>query len=463
MTIDLRDHALADLATMVRRRDVSATELTEAALARIDDVDPTLNAWASLDAEGALDQARRIDDRLARGADPGPLAGVPLGVKDLEDAAGFTTGYGSALHAGDPPTDTDSIQVARLRAAGCVVVGKTTTSEFGYAGDTVTPRWGATRNPWDPARSSGGSSGGSATALASGMVALATGSDAGGSIRIPAALCGLTGLKTTHGVVPLGGGVPPSGGTLTVRGPMARTAADTALALAVAAGPDPTDCFSLAPLAFGAPLQARLPERVVWAPAPGFPVDAEVARVCGAAVAGLAAAGVDVIEVDRLFRSEPIGDWFTLWAAYRERAHGHLRGTDVWEQFDVGLRGLMDHGRDHVDMRSAMLALDAVHHHTADVAAQLGRAPFVLTPTVAGRTALSGGQGTVDGEASIFWAPFTQAANLTRHPAGSVNVGFTADGMPVGLQVLADHRRDVEVLEVLAAVEELVGPTAWPG
>lgn len=176
----------------------------------------------------------------------------------------------------------------------------------------------------------------------------------------------------------------------------------------------------------------------------------------------LEAEGVKVIVVDRLFRAEPIADWFSLWAIYRERAHGHLRATPDWEQFEEGLRALMDHGANQVDVRTAMAALDAIHLHAADLASHLATAPFVVTPTTAGQTAVSGCLGTVNGEETIFWAPFTQAANLTRHPAGSVCAGFTDDGLPVGLQVMADHRHDVEVLEAMAAVEALNGQVDWP-
>src|SRR5262249_4333637 len=153
---------------------------------------PSPQAWAALDPDAALAAAASIDERLARGDEVGPLAGIPIGVKDLEDAAGFTTAYGSALHVDDPPAADDSALVARLRAAGCVVVGKTTTPEHGFTGDTTSPHYGPTRNPWDTDRTPGGSSGGSAAAVASGMVPLATGSDGGGSIRIPSALCGLS-------------------------------------------------------------------------------------------------------------------------------------------------------------------------------------------------------------------------------------------------------------------------------
>jgi len=241
---------------------------------------------------------------------------------------------------------------------------------------------------------------------------------------------------------------------------MARTAADIGWALAVAAGPDDTDCQSLGALAFGEPVRPALPAAVVWAPAPGFAVDAEIAGVCAALVQRLADAGTEVVEQASLFRTEPLADWFSLWAIYRERAHGHLRGTPTWELFDPGLRDLMDHGFHHVDERVVMGAMDSIHHHNLDLARVLSDAPIVVTPTVAGQTAPSGSNGTIDGEPTVLWAPFTQATNLTRHPAGTVCAGFTADGMPVGLQVIGRHRHDVEVLAVMAALEELASSSA---
>ena len=245
MLADFRDHSLTALAGFVRDRRLSAEEMTAFALERIGALNGRLNAWAALDGDRALRDARALDARIAGGQDPGPLAGIPLAVKDMEDAAGFRTGYGSALHAEDPPAEQDSVQVARLRAAGCIVLGKTTTPEFGWYGETISPHWGVTSNPWNLERSPGGSSGGSAAALASGMVPLATGSDGGGSIRIPGSLCGLSVIKTTTGTIPLGGPVPPGAGVLAVRGPMTLRIADVAPALAACAGPDPSDPFSL--------------------------------------------------------------------------------------------------------------------------------------------------------------------------------------------------------------------------
>ncbi len=235
--IDFRTTPLAELARSVRTKEVSARELTQAALDRIRRLDPLYHAFVAVDDERALNEAAAIDARIADGGDPGPLAGIPIGIKDLQSAVGYTTTYGSALHADDPPATADDPFVARMRAAGCVIVGKTNTPEFGWMGNTTNSVFGPTLNPFDPSRGPGGSSGGAAAALAAGMVPLATGSDGGGSIRIPSACCGLSGMKPSLGRVPAGGPNPPGWIDLSTNGPMARRIADVARALDVAVGP----------------------------------------------------------------------------------------------------------------------------------------------------------------------------------------------------------------------------------
>src|SRR5579859_6256302 len=243
--LDFRTTSLEGLAHSVRSKEVSARELTETALDRIERLDPTYNAFVAVDAERALHEADAVDQKIADGHDPGPLAGIPIGVKDLQDAAGYVTTHGSALHADDPPATADSPFVARLRAAGCVVVGKTNTPEFGWMGNTTNALFGPSRNPFDTTRGPGGSSGGAAAALAAGMVPLATGSDGGGSIRIPSACCGLSGMKPSLGRVPGGGPHPPGWPDLSTNGPMARRIADVARALDISVAPDPSDLRSL--------------------------------------------------------------------------------------------------------------------------------------------------------------------------------------------------------------------------
>ncbi|HXF72899.1 MAG TPA: amidase, partial [Actinomycetota bacterium] len=230
---------LRDLARAVRSRRASARELVHEALRRIERLDPGIGAVVALRAEEALAEARELDERVARGEDPGPLSGVPFLVKDIEDLAGLPTTHGSALFAGARPAERDGRIPRQLRAAGAIPVGKANTPEFACEGFTANLLFGATRNPWAPAFSPGGSSGGSGAAIAAGMVPAATATDTGGSIRIPAAFCGLVGLKPTNGLV----GLDPSLAwpDLTTCGPLAATVDDARLLLDAMAGPEPGD------------------------------------------------------------------------------------------------------------------------------------------------------------------------------------------------------------------------------
>ena len=344
--IDFRTTSLADLSRSVRAKEISARELTQAALDRIQRLDPTYNAFVAVDGERALDEADGVDARIAAGTDPGPLAGIPLGVKDLQNAIGYRTTYGSALHADDPPATADDPFVARMRAAGCVVVGKTNTPEFGWMGNTTNAIFGPSLNPFDPSRGPGGSSGGAAAALAAGMVPLATGSDGGGSIRIPSACCGLSGMKPSLGRVPAGGPNPPGWIDLSTNGPMARRIADVARALDVAVGPDPSDLRALPrPEAswIAALDDAHVPVRIAYAPTLGYAtVDAEVAAACERAVGVLESLGADVVVLDSVFDADPAGDFLTLTGAATLRTLRPFMGHPRWDEVHPVLRHFVD-------------------------------------------------------------------------------------------------------------------------
>ena len=460
----LRDGVM-ELADRVRRGELSAREVTSHALARIEALDPRINAFVALDPDRALAEAADVDAAVARDEDPGPLAGVPIGVKDLEDAAGFLTTHGSAVHLGDPPASEDSVLVARLRAAGCVVLGKTNTPEFGWKGDTENPTFGATRNPWDLERSPGGSSGGSAAAVAAGMVPLATGSDGGGSIRIPSALCGLSGLKPSLGRVPSGGPHPPDWCHLSTRGPIARSIRDVAAVLDVVVGPDPTDIRSL-PMpesSWRAGVDdPHPPRRVGWSPTMGYGrVDGEVLKLCESAVRALEAAGTEVVEIDSVFDSDPVGPWLTLAATYNLRLLDRYRDTELWEQLDPGLVASME-WVSTVSAVDLVRAEDQAHLLNLRLVELFHRVPLLLTPAVAGIAPPSGSFGTIDGEEDANWVKFTYPFNLTRSPAGVVCAGFTAGGLPVGLQVIGPQHGDVVVLRALALLEDLLAVDRTP-
>ena len=238
---DFRMVSVEALAAMVHDRTLTAAAVTEHALERIEALNPQLNAFVALNAEDARAQAAAIDERLDAGEDVGPLAGIPIGVKDLADAAGFVTTRGAMHLRESAPVAADSTEVARMRAAGAVILGKTNTPEFGCMGDTYNNVFGPTWNPWRSGRSPGGSSGGTSSAVASGMVPVGTGSDGGGSIRIPSAMCGMSGLKPSHGRVPSG---PPPPGLLDLScvGPMARRIRDVAYCLDAIIGRIPQIC-----------------------------------------------------------------------------------------------------------------------------------------------------------------------------------------------------------------------------
>jgi Asp-tRNA(Asn)/Glu-tRNA(Gln) amidotransferase A subunit family amidase len=458
---------LARLAASVRAGEVSAREVVGAALARIEAVDGRLGAFVAVDGERALAEAAAVDDLVARGEPVGPLAGVPVGVKDLEDAAGFRTSRGSLLHRDDPVASADSVVVARLRAAGAVVVGKTNTPEFGFSADTVNRAFPPSRNPWDLRRSPGGSSGGSAAAVAAGLVPLATGSDGGGSIRIPSALCGLTGLKPSLGRVPTGGR-PADWPSLSTRGVIARTAADVAVAYDVVAWPEPTDLRSLPavgpPGSWSAAVAGTGPPRAVaWSPTLGYAtVDREVLAVCSAAVERLAREGVEVVEVDPVFEEDPVRAWLALVAASTLRRLEGRRGSDDWALLDPSVSRALGWAAEEVSATDFARAEDAGHQLNLRLVDVFRRAPLLLTPVVAGQTPVSGGHGTIDGVPDRNWVRFTYPFNLTRSPAGSVCAGLTADGMPVGLQVVGPQHADLEVLAALAYVEALLALDLTP-
>lgn len=464
--MDFRRETLAGLAAKVSARELSAREVTEAAIARIEATNEAINAFVAWDFDDALDQADDIDGRVAAGEDVGPLTGIPIGVKDLEDAAGFITTHGSVLHADDPPAVDDSIVVSRLRDAGCVVIGKTNTPEFGWKGDTENALFGATRNPWNPERSAGGSSGGSAAGVMAGMLPLATGSDGGGSIRIPSAICGMSGMKPSLGRVPTGGPNPPGWPELSTKGVMARRIRDVVLALDAVVGPDPSDLRSL-PLpdvSWSRSIEDVLPPRKVgWSPTLGYAaVDREVREVCERAVRALEDLGTEVTPVDDVFERDPVSAWLTLVNTFLLRTLEPYRESPAWTSVDPGLVAMAEWARSEVKAVDVVRAQDSTHRLNVRLVELFHKVPLLLTPTVAGQTPRVGEQGTIDGEPDANWIQFTYPFNLTRSPAGTVCAGFTADGLPVGLQVIGPQHADVAVLRLLTVLEDVLSNEDLP-
>lgn len=455
-----------EIAEAVRRGERRAGEVLDEALALIHDRNPALNAFVHLDEGQARRAADAVDAAVARGDDPGPLAGVPFGVKDLEDCAGMPTRHGSLAFAGAAPARRDSVHVARLRAAGAVPVGKTAAPEFGAYAFTRSKLTGVTRNPWDHARTPGGSSGGSAAAVAAGMVPMATASDGGGSTRIPASFSGLVGFKPSHGRIPHEG-FGNQGSQTSVFGALVTTVADAARHLDVAAGPDDRDRMSLPPPAVRYESAIEGLEvaglRACWSADLGFAVvDPAVASIAATAAEALvASAGLKPVEVD-VSLTDPVRTWLSAGAA------------DLWLDIEPDMwPAVADDLTAHVRRVLAQTEAYPLPRYTRalrrrdqlqnDVAALFEEVDVVLCPTTAVPAFAAEGPppaqiaGRQVGPAMA--TPFTMLANLCWNPAISVPAGSTSEGLPVGLQVIGRRHADEVVLR-LARLFEQVRP--WP-
>ena len=457
--MDFREHSIQALVNKVKNKEISARELTESALSNIEKYDKEINAFCALNQEDALDQAESLDKKISNGENVGLLAGIPVGVKDLEDAKGFITTYGSELHTKDNPAEEDSILVGRLRSEGCIILGKTNTPEFGHKGKTDNVPFGATKNPWNLEYSPGGSSGGTSAALSSGMIPLGTGSDGGGSIRIPSVLGGLSGIKTSQGRIPNGGTKPPGSGLLTVKGPMANTTEDTVLALDATVGADPTDIFSLEG---GNPnwskqLTENLPKTAIWSPTMGFStVDKEVLEVCEKAIKSLEDAGVTIIEKDVIWDENPVNAWMVFWACACARRQQHLIGTEEYEQIDPLLRMFIEMGVE-MDGASYASSIDACHKFGYQLEESFKESPLIITPGTCGQAPKIEGDGTVNGEETPSWVDFTMGINMTRNPAGVIPVGVSpSSNIPIAIQIIGGQRQDLDVLNAMQAFEKVI-------
>lgn len=459
--MDFRTTSLDTLVESVKHREVTSRELTEAALARIEATNHEINAFVALDPERALREADEVDRRIQAGEDLGPLAGVPIGVKDTEDAVGYRSTQGSLLFADIPEATADSVMVARLKAAGCVVVGKTNTPELAYKGDTDNVIFGRTRNPWSVDRSAGGSSGGSAAAVAAGMVPLATGSDGGGSLRIPAALCGLSTMKCSLGRIPVGGPEAPGWADLSSKGVMTRTIRDTIRGLSAVVGFEPTDMRSLDTAAGYWPGDrdpGALPAKILWSENLGYArVDSEVRDITRAAVDAIAASGVEVIEVESVFEEDPVFSWLAMSMIANLRViqavdpEGERRGD-----LDPGLLAMVEFAEKNFTASDMVAAADSAHRLNYRLVGLLEEAPLLLSPVTAGRTPIGDAFGTVNGVEEANWVALTYPFNMTRSPAGTVCAGFDSDSMPVGLQVVGRPHDDASVLRAMVAIEDLL-------
>jgi aspartyl-tRNA(Asn)/glutamyl-tRNA(Gln) amidotransferase subunit A len=442
-----------ELLAAYRAGELSPVEATEAALQRIRRHDPEVNAFCLVDADAALATAKESEERWRSGEPAGALDGVPISIKDILLTRGWPTLRGSRTVDSAGPWEVDGPHVARVREHGAVLLGKTTTPELGWKGVTDNPLTGVTRNPWDPTRTAGGSSGGSAAAVLLGMGPLSLGTDGGGSVRIPAGFTGTTALKPTYGRVPHYPASPF--GPLAHVGPMTRSAADAALLLDVVSGADPRDPWALAPTGSAvAALDAGVAGlRIAVSPTLGYvDVHPEVAAAFAAAVRVFAELGARVEEADPGF-TDPIAEFETLWFSGAAKSIEHL-GPDERALMDPALITISEQGA----RASALDYLTATAVRN-DLGIRMGefhtRYDLLLTPTLpipafeAGVEVPAGWPG----ERWTTWTPFTYPFNMTQQPAASVPCGM-ADGVPVGLQIVGPRHADNAVLAAAHAFQQ---------
>ena len=447
-----------EIAQLIRRKELSPVDVVEATLARIDALNPRLNAFCLVTPDVARAAAREAEIAVMKGEPLGPLHGVPFSVKDVLYTKGIRTTGGSRLFAELVP-EHDVIPVGRLRASGGVMLGKTNTSEFGHKAWTDNPMFGVTRNPWNLELTPGGSSGGAAAAVASGLGPLALGTDGGGSVRLPASFCGVYGFKPSWARVPQWPGFP-GWERLSHIGPITRTVRDAAAMLDVIAGGDDRDRESL-PSEAGTYLEACDGGldglHVAWTPDLGYAhVDPRVLAVCEDAAADFDRLGCHV-EVVNPGWENPEEDFSTIVAAQFYAGWGaDIDATD--SQLDSTLAKFIRRGAS-VTASDYLRAWGRVEAYWIEVRAFLERFDLLLTPTVAipPFAASARPPREIDGhQVSVLgWMPFTYPFNLTGQPAASVPAGFTEDGAPVGLQIVGQRLADRTVLAASAAFEAL--------
>jgi len=457
-----------ELVSLIRAKELSPIELMSETLKRIEEVNPLLNAFVSLHVEQAMDEARTMTERIASGEDPGLMVGIPIGVKDLEDVKGMVTSFGSIPYKNNVAR-SDSIQVARLKRAGAIVVGKTNTPEFGFTGFTKNRLYGVTRNPWNRERTPGGSSGGSAAAVAGGMVPMATGSDAGGSIRIPASYSGCFGLKPSHGRVPSGPFPLLQMYHLWSPGPLTRTVTDAAIYLDCAAGYHPSDPDSL-------PYPDRSFVKCLGDIFAGL-------RIAFSPTLGYARVQKDVMsrveEAVKCF--EEMGHEVELWdggipdvgKTWTNLINCELYGqlhSDLDKNREAMGRTLvksLDHARsfsltDQIEAQKMRTELNRILCELFD------RFDLLLTPTMPTEAFSAKGPPPVEIEGQpiplLGAVAFTYPFNLSGPPAATVPAGLTENGLPTGLQIIGPRHRDDLVLQASYAYEQMrPWNDQWPG
>ena len=461
MNADLCFLSATELARLTRTRQVSCVEVMRAHLDQIERVNPKVNAIVTFLPERGLEGARAADQALASGDPVGPLHGLPVAHKDLVATEGIRTTFGSPIYKDFVP-DVDAILVERLRAAGAITIGKTNTPEFGAGSQTFNAVFGATRNPWDLAKTCGGSSGGAAVALACGMVPLADGSDLGGSLRNPASFCNVAGFRPSAGRVPawptLNAWFP-----LSVLGPMARTVEDLALMLSVMAGPDPRSPISIVQpgSVFARPLKRDFHGlRVAWsANLGGLPVDPRVTEVLDSGRRVLQALGAqvedadpDLTDADEVFRVLRAWNFELTYGQLLETKRDQMKDTVVWN-IEAGARLTGPQvGRAEVKRTELYHRVRRFMEQYAFLAAPVVQVPPFAVDQPWVRDINGEKMGTY-----LDWMKSCYYISATGLPAVSVPCGFTRDGLPVGLQLVGRHQDDFGVLQLAYAFQQQTG------
>jgi aspartyl-tRNA(Asn)/glutamyl-tRNA(Gln) amidotransferase subunit A len=444
--------SILEASELLRKREVSPVELTTQCLAQIEKLNPILNAFITVTADLALEQARRAEDEIRRGHWRGPLHGIPLALKDIIDTAGVRTTAASAVFKDRIPAE-DAEVVRRLKNAGAVLVGKQNLHEFAYGGSSMISYYGEVRNPWNPAHIAGGSSGGSAAAVAAGLCYGAIGTDTAGSVREPSALCGIVGLKPTYGRVSVRGVIPLSA-SLDHVGPIARTVSDAALMLQAIAGYDAGDVDSadMPVPGYLAALREELKLARVGIPRKFFydDLDPEVASAVEQALGVLTNLGCDLREIELdvpTDRRLQTGESYAYHAEYVSRSP-ELYQTETLRRIrsgvDISAEEVKHRRRElqkiRAEIGSAFEEVDVLVTPTTAVVApaiaELKQSPDLLRPS------------------ELLLLRNTRPANVWGLPAISVPCGFTAAGLPIGLQIIGSHWREDRVLQVAYAYEQ---------
>ena len=448
-----------NLRQLIDAKEVSIVELTELFYQRIQDLDPQLNAYLTLCQDDALQQARQAQGAVNQGQPVGPLHGIPISIKDLELTRGLRSTMGSAVFKDRVP-NIDSAVVERVRRAGAIILGKTNTPEFGQSGTTENELGEPCRNPWNTERTPGGSSGGAGAALVAGLCTLATGSDGGGSIRIPASFSGVFGIKPSQGRVPRYGGYgQPASNQFSQSGPMSRTVADTALLLQVLAGHDPRDVTSLreTPDDYSANLNSGVQGwRIAWSSDLGYAgVDPEVVQVTSQAAQVFTELGASVEETN-LTLEDPFPAFFDIFATGTYTSYSQLLEQNSSELTHY-VRSTLEYAATltAADFSRALLRVDQLRRQ---MELFFDDYDLLLTPTMAVPAFPIGQRPSIIGgkEVNPFWGylPFTFPINMTGQTASSVPCGFSSDGMPIGLHIVGPKGSEAQVLQASAAFEQ---------